>query len=234
MKKVYYIIPFLFLAIDSFSQDKMFVNIEKTRFNLLEELSLHDQFLEPLFQAGKVTFTNGASRSSYLNYNLVSNSIYFIDQDKRAFILEGLASIALISFGRRTFIPINEKEVAEILDTYSNGSKLILHRSASIKHSHENRGAYGTSTELAFSDRVNSLNIDNTYTKFDEKVSVEVTLRSNFIILKDGKRVTLKRFRDLRKLYPSKWEEVKNYVKQNNLDLNNKEDVIALIRFCSN
>jgi hypothetical protein len=234
MKKVYYIIPFLFLAIASFSQDKMLVNIEKARFNLLEELSLHDQFLEPHFQDGKVTFSNGASNSSYLNYNLVSNRIYFVDQDKRAFILEGLASIALISFGRRTFIPINEKEVAEIIETYSNGSMLLLHRSASIKHSHENRGAYGTSTELAFSDRVNSLNIDNTYTKFDEQVSVEVTLRSNFIILKEGKRITLKRFRDLRKLYPSKWEDVKNFAKQNNLDLNNKEDVIALIRFCSN
>jgi len=99
-----YFFPFLYLLCAEFaySQETLSVNIDRVKFNLLEELSLNDQFLDSQFYYGRVTFTRGSGSSAYFNYNVITNELYFLDQDNRAFMLVGLENIAMITYGKRT------------------------------------------------------------------------------------------------------------------------------------
>jgi hypothetical protein len=235
MKKIILITQALFVVFIATSQEVKTVNVEKEKFNLLQEMSLTDQFLEPKFLMGKVVFKNGKTASQYLNYNIVANGITFLDEQNKVFILEGLADILMISFGNRNFVPINNVEVVEVLESFANGSSLVLQRQAKIKSDFENRGAYGTSTEAATAvSRHKTLTYDGITYGFDKHVEINITLKTNYLLTIDGKRYPLKNFSSLKKHYPTKWDDVKKYAKDQNFDFKNPENVLSIVRFCNN
>lgn len=226
--------PLLLAALFATSQEVKTVRVEKERFNLLQEMSLSDQFLEPKFQVGVVVFKNGKTASRHLNYNIVANAITFLDEQNRVFILEGLAEIQVITFGNRQFIPINNIEVAEVLETFNNGSSFALRRQAKIKSDFENRGAYGTSTEAATAvSRYKTVTQNGVTYNFDSEVDVTITLTYSYLLLVDGKKLSINNFSSLKKHFPAKWQEVKEYAKENSFDFKKPENVLAIVRFCN-
>ena len=152
-------------SISIFSQDNKTVSIEKNRFNLVEEMTLKDQMLDPVFYMGKVFFKDGTHTETYLNYNLLTNGIYFLDNDNNAYQLAGLPEIAAISYGKRTFSPINSKEIAEVIQSLTGGDELLLNRKTEIKSSADNRGAYGASTITSSVARINTWDDAGAYKK---------------------------------------------------------------------
>jgi hypothetical protein len=221
-------------ALFASAQNVKTVRVEKERFNLLQEMSLHDQFLEPKFQMGTVVFKNGKTASRHLNYNVVANAITFLDDKNRVFILEGFSDIHIITFGKRQFIPINNVEVAEVLETFSNGSSLVLRRQAKIKNDFDNRGGYGTSTEAATAvSRYKTVTQNGITYNFDNRVEVNITLTSSYLLLVDGKTLPINRFSNLKKYFPTKWQDAKEFAKENNFDFKKPESVLAIVRFCN-
>ena len=219
-------------SISIFSQDNKTVSIEKNRFNLVEEMTLKDQMLDPVFYMGKVIFKDGTHTETYLNYNLLTNGIYFLDNDNNAYQLAGLPEIAAISYGKRTFIPINSKEIAEVIQSLTGGDELLLNRKTEIKSSADNRGAYGASTITSSVARINTWDDAGAYKQIDRSINVDITLKKMYLIKKGNKIININRMRDLRKLYPDKWESLKDFVQTNNLKFNRQDDVIKIISFC--
>jgi hypothetical protein len=234
MKPAFLLIPVMLIALFASSQEGKTVRVEKERFNLLQEMSIHDQFFESKFQKGVVVFKNGKTASRHLNYNVVANAITFLDDQNRVYILEGLSEIQNISFGKRQFIPVNNFEVAEVLETFGNGSSLALRRQAEIKSDFENRGAYGTSTEAATAvSRYKTVTQNGITYNFDNQVEVNITLTYSYLLLVDGKKLPINNFLSLKKHFPNKWEEVKAYAKANKFDFKKSENVLLIVRFCN-
>jgi hypothetical protein len=228
-------ILFLFISASLFalSQESKTVSVEKNRFNLVEEMTLKDQMLDTIFYKGRVYFKDGNYTEAYLNYNLLTNSIFFLNDEKKAFQLVGLPEISTIIYGKRTFLPINSKEVAEVIETLNGQVQLLLNRKVEIKNTAEYRGAYGTSTATSSVTRVNAWDDVGAHIPIDRAVNVEISLKSQYLLKKDDKIVPINRIRDLRKIYPDKWEQLKEFVQTNNFKFNNKNDVVSIIKFCN-
>jgi hypothetical protein len=215
------------------SQESKTVSVEKNRFNLVEEMTLKDQMLDTIFYKGRVYFKDGNYTEAYLNYNLLTNSIFFLNDEKKAFQLVGLPEISTIIYGKRTFLPINSKEVAEVIETLNGQVQLLLNRKVEIKNTAEYRGAYGTSTATSSVTRVNAWDDVGAHIPIDRAVNIEISLKSQYLLKKNDKIVPINRIRDLRKIYPDKWEQLKEFVQTNNFKFNNKNDVVSIIKFCN-
>lgn len=229
-----FIASFAFFAVSVFAQQTKTVRVEKAIFNVVEEMSLRDQMLDSVFHNGKVVFNSGEVTRAFLNYNVVANGIFFLNDNKEALQLMGLSEIKLISYGKRTFMPINSNEIAEMLMSYDDGTNLLLQRISKVKNNVEYRGAYGTSTTTSSVVRVRSWNDQGASVPIDKTTEIEVTIESKFLIMKNGKITPLRKLSDLKKVYPSKWNEIKSFVSSNKINLNRTGDVIALINFCAN
>ena len=97
-----------------------------------ENEQLHNQFLDPVFQSGHVIFKDGTGSQQNLNYHLNSNRICYINESGDAFVLVDLSTVKEVTYGNRTFVPTVKSEIAEVLKTYDDGSKLLLQREARL------------------------------------------------------------------------------------------------------
>lgn len=215
-----------------YAQEVKTFSSEKSSFNVVEEMSVHDQFLDSVFHNGRVFFKSGDITRAFLNYNLIANGIFFLNDDKQVFQLVGLPEIRLISYGKRSFVPINLKEVGEIIATYDNGTSLILQRKSKVKNNAEYRGAYGTSTVTSATVRVNTWNDQGASIGIDKTTEIEISLESQYLLMIDNKITPLKTLKTLKKIYPSKWESIKQFVDANRISLNKQFDVVRLVNFC--
>jgi hypothetical protein len=110
MRKITILLLFTQFTIACFGQEKINTVIsDKTKINLIETLSLKSQFLDTLFYAGRVYFTDGKSNIAQMNYSLLDNSIYFLDKEKRLLKMIGLDKIKSISYSKRYFHVINNE-----------------------------------------------------------------------------------------------------------------------------
>jgi hypothetical protein len=199
-----------------------------------KEENLDDQFLDTYFQSGKIIFKNGTSIQDNLNYHIPSNFICHINEKKELFSLVNLSDILMISYGDRTFIPIDNTSVAELLKTFSDGSRLLLQRQAKSDKKTKNTGAYGISTETASVTRIKSVSSGGSFVGLEIGYNEELIMSERFIIVKNGKNYIISRLKSLKKIYRSKWEEIEEYAKQNNTNLKNHQDLIDLLEFCTN
>jgi hypothetical protein len=222
-----------FCLLNLYSQEKNIVKVEKVRFNLLEEMSLKDQFLDSKFYNGTLLFTSGNSITSHFNYNLVLNGISYLDDQKVLYMLEGLPKIKIISYGTRTFVPINSTQVAEVIETYSNGSSLLLHRQSEIKKPDDSRGPYGRTSASSSVVKVSTFSSVGISFEKDIETLITITLSQNYLLLREGKTYPLRNLRSLKKLFPSKWDDAKKFAEEKKFDFKKSDDLIQLIKYCS-
>ena len=190
-----------------------------------------EQYLDPTFESGKILFKTGSTTQDNLNYHLYSNSICFLNEKDEPFILVDLSNVLMVTYGNRTFIPIDNSNVAEVVRTFSDGSKLLLQRIAKTEKSSDNLGAYGTSTETAAITKFSSMQIDGLFIKLNVAEFNNVTLNNRFILLKNGKRTTISKLKSLRKVYKSKWDDIQAYAEQNNTNIKDIQELIDLLEF---
>jgi hypothetical protein len=233
MKKIIIIIQVLLFTVIANSQEVKTINFDKYSFDIVEELSLTDIFLDPEFQQGTITLKTGSRSAGSLNYNIVTNSINFLNEKNEPLMLVDLPNVLLITYSNRTFIPINANEVAEVVQTFSNGSSVLLIRRAKLKNSLENRGPYGATVDPSSLAKISSLYEDGVFLNKKSNIEISVTVEYNYFVLLNNKRTQIKRFKDLKKLYPSKWEEVKSFVSENRIDLSDKQGVLSVLKFCN-
>jgi len=228
-------IALLIAPLIAFSQvKKIQVEVEKNAFNIMEEVSLKGQFLDSAFYGGKVVFKTGETSRNLFNYNMLNNNIFFLDEKDQAMQLTGLKDISAIFYGKRTFFPLNAREVVELVETFPDGSILAVKRKTEIKNKVEQRGAYGTSTATSATVRVTAIDdVRPTTIAIDKTTEVEIFLRFQFFIINNNKFIAINKLKDLKKIYPEKWESILQYVDKNRINFDNKDQVIALIKFCA-
>lgn len=194
-----------------------------------ESGSLEGSFLDADFLVGKVIFKSGTSTQQKLNYHFASNRISFMNEKGEYFALANLATVEMVTYGDRSFVPINKGDIAELMQTFSDGSMLLLERKARVR---KMDGAYGTSSTTASTHRLSSAPAMGIYDRLEPENAPKPKVREVFLLLKDGKRHTITRLRSLRKLFKPKWDAIKAYDKEHKPDFKNRQDLIALLEFC--
>lgn len=238
MKKITVLLLFIQFTTACLGQEKINTVVsDKTKINLIETLSLKSQFLDTLFYAGRVYFTDGKSSIAQMNYSLLDNGIYFLDKEKRLLKMVGLDKIKNISYSNRFFYVLNN-EIYERLYTSQNYT-LLLKRKSVIKNNDEVKGPYGisleTSSTSSYSSVSESIGKGNTlgedYNRKD-KINVDITLNKYYYIFYNNKLSGIYKVRDLIKIFPTKKDSIKTYINDNKIDISKEQDFIKLVSFC--
>ena len=233
MKKAIFSLSVLLL----FSTTFIFANNHESAVNKkaaqLENERLEGQFLDPVFQSGLVIFKDGTSSEQNLNYHFNSNRICYINESGDPFVLVDLSTVKEVAYGNRTFVPTVKSDIAEVLKTYSDGSKLLLQREARLATSDDNRGPYGGSTITASVTRLSTMPEWGVFEPLAMDNIFKPDVKERFVLMKDGKRHKITRVKSLKKIYRSNWKEIEAYAKENNSDFKNHQDMIDLFDFAN-
>lgn len=185
------------------------------------------QFLYPNFTKSIVKFKTGASITAILNYNTVTEKMTFY-QNGALMTLKKPETVDTIFLQNAKFV-FNENVFYEVL-LNAPVSLFIQHKSDLT--SPGKPAAYGTPSETAGSTAISKLYNDKTY---------NLKLTENFKVIPSPVywiRVNnvMQRFvseRQFLKIFPTKEDEIKKFIKKYNISVKKQNDLIKLVTYCN-
>ena len=182
-------------------------------------------FLFDDFQEAVVYFKNGSQFREKMNYNILANKFYFVDRvDNKVKALSNPQDIQVIKFGNRVFYTEGNNGI-EILPT--NPVLYVQYKGNMRKE--DSKGAFGQPTETT-----SVKTYGGTYAGHGERYDFDpekLILGSRYNIYwieQKGKKKPFKNFNQFLKLYPKQKEELKRFIKENNVDFNNVQQISIL------
>jgi len=180
------------------------------------------------YQEAVINFKTNLVAKEKINFNLTDGSIWFIDRTTGNYmIVEDPSTILTIKIGERTFFPVNNK-VQELLPC-----EPPLYVEYKVRQSMEGvAGAYGIKSKTTATTGVTHI-AGNSGEHMELKTAdIEYSdVTHTYWIEKDGKKKKFADFKQFVKLYPKNKSVVEEYIKTNNLNFNNTDDVIRLCKY---
>lgn len=231
-KGIFFSVLAIFLHLLLNGQNVINVTSGKTTINLLEEVSLKEQFLDSKFEMGKVVFQDGSVSNALMNYNLLLNGIIFVDKSENTLLLKDIQEINYISYGKRMFIPYKNL-ILELIHSYSDNIALLLERKITIKDN-KKEGLYGDPMETSAYTNVTSYTIGRSYKDFTNQVDVDIIQRYSYYIKKNDQIIKIQKVKDLMQIFPDKKNVLVDYINNSKLDPSRIDDLDKIILFCIN
>lgn len=213
MRKFAAVTTLIFIAACCFGQPGL--DTIKSKAYLFEE-----------FSAGTVLLKSGSVEHAELNYNTNDQSILFINNGQYM-ILTGLETIDTAYIKGRKFIPANGI-FYEVIAT-APGANLYVSYSNTMKPNTAitNHGGTARESDSRISNAVTGVYVTRPY-----KGDFIVEIQQRFWIGNGKILMKLNGERQFIKFYPAKDEQIKKYVKDNNINFKNEEDLKKLLAYC--
>lgn len=183
-------------------------------------------YLFPEFRQGKVKLKRGGEVNALLNYYTISQEMLFEQQGNRLVLAE-LETIDTVLIDGRRFIPV-EKVFCEVLTTstiplLAKHSASLIHGGAPVAYG-DNSGFATSLSNISSAGRVYSLKLPDNYTTLP---------RTDYWLKKKGKYYEANNVKQILRVFPSKEDDIREFIRSNNIDLKKQEDLVKLILFCS-
>lgn len=185
-------------------------------------------YLFDTFSPGTVRLLSGAVNQESLNYNELTAEMVFDNHGKYEAIANPKDIDTVVIQGRR-FVP-GVKGFYELL--LQGPVLLYLEYTCTIKDPGANIG-YGMSTTTSAATPLKSLIQSGGAYALKLPEGYEVVSEQHFLVLKEGKYVSVNSSRQLNACFPDKKAAISAYIKQHQPDLSKKEDMIALVQAIS-
>lgn len=198
-------------------------------FTLSAQKEINFTYLYDDFQGGEVKFKSGNTVPGVFNYELVTGKIHFKDNNNTVLELANPETVEFINIGENVFVHIKgstfyQKIDLENIDLYIKHTGSILSKG---KHA-----GYGGYSQTASIDNITELEGPNNFTKLNNNEIYDVNKRNFFYIKVNGKFKQIYSAGSLAKLFKEHESEIKDAVKEENIDFNKIEDVAEAVRFC--
>jgi len=223
MKKIFILIVVITTSFISFGQNKC---------DTSEYYAQNAQFFFNTFQKGTVVFNDETKVDAILNYNVVSNDVYYIDENKYFSLnRENVKYVAICDY---RFYFENGKVLQLIFD---KGVQLLVERNVNMEEFYDKKGAYGaTSPNTVGTDfldvTLSNLPEDRSYlVNLRDKEDKEINVVINYKI-KYGKKFYPATQKSFLKIYSENKDKLKKYFSENNFDFKNKQDLIQIANYC--
>jgi len=187
-------------------------------------------FLFDKFEKGKVIYIKGGQvTKGYFNYETITEKMLFMLQDSTIFEFARPDIITSVKIGNRTFDHIKNGLFYEKIKA-GNGILYIRRRSRLIPEG--KTGPYGTKPGTGAIDNISLItSMGSTYgLKSVENFNVEVS--NSYYIKHKNKFRRFDSFVDLAKQFKNHEKEIRNFVKEQNLNFRNQEDIQKAIAYC--
>ena len=201
--------------------------------SISEVIPIQELFSYQEFKDGKVVHNNGKTSEARLNYNYLIEEMQFINgSDTLAIANENTLDYIVVE--KDTFIYSN-KSYYQLIS--SNGTVNLYERIFFKMVDIKNIGPYGLSSSTSSTDNLTSINnggtIRNSTQTYNLKVNQDVVYakRREYYIIGDAEELTPAKRVNILKLYPESKKKVKNFIKQQSINFDKKDDLLKLINY---
>lgn len=206
-------------------------------FILLVSFLKYDQLLAqddtthyvlPEFAPGIVKMKDGRTEIALMDYNKLTEEMIFEKEGVRL-ALDSLEAIDTVYIDSRIFIP-HQKVFYELL--VKGPVSLFMQHKCNLLAA-GNPSGYGGTSETGASRNLSSLASSGRAYKLTLPTEYHVTDDSQFWIRKNNRFYRSNTGSQIIKVFPEKEKEIKQFIKENRLDLKDTMDLVALIVKCN-
>jgi hypothetical protein len=186
------------------------------------------QYLFPAFTKGIVIMKSGLLTVSSLNYNMVTEKmIYKNDTTLMEWI--NTKPIDTVIILNRRFVPVDEAFYEVVVNAPI--TLFIQHRSRLIPPGKP--AGYGGTSQTSSSESISFLNTKSGV--YNLMIPSEYEIKPAFVywIRKDNTMLNFLNNRQFVKLFPKKKSEIESYIKENHLNVSNRDDLIKIVYYCN-
>ncbi|MFO7853417.1 MAG: hypothetical protein ACQERS_09545 [Bacteroidota bacterium] len=183
------------------------------------------QYLFNRFAEGIVIKKGGDKIVTPLNYNIVTEEMIFIEDD-RYLALGNLSSIDTVYLNNMIFLPSQDAfyELAVI-----GKIKLLVQFSGTVRVEGEDIG-YGITSKTSRVTTLETLTSSGVIYDMDLPDNLEVSRRITYYIEKDGERERFINERAFLRIFRDRKKELKKYIDDEDIDFDNYNDVVSLVQ----
>ena len=192
-----------------------------------ESVSMTDLYQYAQFITGKVFFKPGDSAMAKLNYNKLLNEMQFIDPKGDTLDIANAATIRLIRIDTDVFYYDNGY-VQLIKDT--NGIKLASKQTL-VMTGKEKIGAYGMANPTSAIDSYGTLIDPRGIYKLVPREDITLTKKTQYYFGDKYNHFIWATRKNLLREFSKVSKPLNAYLKENNTDFNNREDLEKLLQF---
>lgn len=180
------------------------------------------------FQEGVVVFNDTLQICALLNYNVVTDDIYYT-YDNEFYSIDKRGVKFVVICNHRFYF--ENTIVMQMI--YNNDIKLFISRKINQEELYDKKGAYSasspntTGTDLQYVTTVNG--VTNLRNKEDKRLSINY----HYKIMKNDRLYTANK-KNFLKLYKNHKQEILEYIKENNIRFDNKYNLIQMTNYCAN
>ena len=210
------------------AQDSTIIIKAGTSFN--ESVSITDLYEYPQFVYGKVFFRPGDSSAARLNYNRFLDEMHFIDLKGDTLNIAYPGTIKFIRISNDLFYYDNG-----YVKLIKDNNTIKLAAKQTLRMSGKNKiGAYNTASTTSAIDSYSSLTIDHKNYNLTPREDIKLTKRTDYYFGDKYNHFVLANKKNILRLYPKQEGAVTAYLKENNVDFNNREDIEKLFQYLTN
>lgn len=185
-------------------------------------------YVFPEFVAGSVKMKDGLTEVAMMDYNKLTEEMVF-EKDGIKLALDSLEAIDTVYIESRIFVP-HEKVFYEVI-VMGPVSLFIQHKCNLL--SAGSPSGYGGTSETGAARSISVLAKSGSAYKLKLPSEYHVTDATQFWIRRKGIFYKANSGPQIIKVFPDKSKEIKQFIKQNKLDLKNIYDLITLVVKCN-
>ncbi|HJZ40760.1 MAG TPA: hypothetical protein VJ203_10375 [Bacteroidales bacterium] len=218
------VIPW-FITFTAIGQEKQEI-IVKAGTKIIDYFPLESRFRYHTFTPGKVFFKDGTYTGSRLNYNILYGEVQFI-QKNDTLSIANTRDIKFVTIESDTFY-FDRGYVEIVLDM--GKSKLGLKQYVKMVDK-QTQAAYGMTSSVSATDSYNSIPSSSGYYSLTVNEDISVRPVKDYYLGSEKEGFQLIRKKLIFQLFPESEDEIKQYLKNNEVNFNKEEDLMKLCMF---
>jgi hypothetical protein len=225
-KTIIFICAFIFLNISLSAQKDDLITV-KAGTRILDYFPLSERYLYPEFTAGKVFFNTGTMNTTRLNYNFLTGEMEFL-QSRDTLSFYRKKDIRIVIVARDSFFFDN----GYLRQISSGAVKVYLKQYIKLKEVLK-KDSYGTSSSGGASTSYGSLPANGRFYMLTANEDMVFQKVKEYYLSTPANGFVAFRKKTVMQLYPKHEDEIKTYLKSNDVDFDSEEDLIKLGGFLS-
>jgi hypothetical protein len=223
-KSAVLLIPLLILNISLSAQKNELITV-KAGNPIMDYFPFQERYRYPEFVQGKVYFNNGTVNSTRLNYNFLTAEMEFI-QSRDTLSIYRKKDIVQVVIAKDTFFFDN----GYIEQISGGGIKVGLKQYIKLKEVLK-KDSYGTSSSGGASTSYGSLPANGKLYKLTANEDMVFQKVREYYLSTPASGFVSFRKKTIMQLFPKHEDEIKTFLKSNDVDFDSGEDLIKLSRF---
>lgn len=200
----------------------------KSREDLLQKLPAEAAYLLPEFRQSTLLYQDGSKFEANVNVCLLDNSVRFINEAGDTLLMANAETVKHILTGDSLYLQVDGFFVRQLM-VYGQVT-LSEHRRFEFEEPEQDGGYSGVpavSTARTHSPRQYNPSMAYTY-----EAVIPYKVKTEYVLTADGKSYSAK-VSHFKKLFPERKKEISRFIKDHDLDLSVKEDLMSLFYFCT-